>query len=99
MSHTVEEELSIKQVVNDFRKQKFVEHVIVIDNKSTDNTVKIAKESGAEVVEKMENKGYSHSLVMGLNEALKTDANIITMTESDGTFNGYDLEKNDSVFE
>jgi glycosyltransferase involved in cell wall biosynthesis len=79
--------------VNDFRKQKFVEHVIVIDNKSTDNTVKIAKESGAEVVEKMENKGYSHSLVMGLNEALKTDANIITMTESDGTFNGYDLEK------
>jgi glycosyltransferase involved in cell wall biosynthesis len=90
---TFNEELSIKQVVNDFRKQKFVEHVIVIDNKSTDNTVKIAKESGAEVVEKMENKGYSHSLVMGLNEALKTDANIITMTESDGTFNGYDLEK------
>jgi len=90
---TFNEELSIKQVVNDFRKQKFVEHVIVIDNKSTDNTVKIARESGAEVVEKMENKGYSHSLVMGLNEALKTDANIITMTESDGTFNGYDLEK------
>ena len=64
-----------------------------IDNKSTDNTVKIAKDCGAIVVEKNENKGYSHSLVMGLNEALKTDANIITMTESDGTFNGYDLEK------
>jgi len=90
---TFNEALSIKQVVEDFRKQKFVEHVIVIDNKSTDNTVKIARESGAKVVEKMVNKGYSHSLVMGLNEALKTDANIITMTESDGTFNGYDLEK------
>lgn len=90
---TFNEELSIKQVIEDFQKQKFVEHVIVIDNKSTDDTVKIAKESGAKVIEKMENKGYSHSLVMGLNEALKTDANIITMTESDGTFNGYDLEK------
>ena len=87
------EELSIKQVVEDFQKQNFVKHVIVVDNKSTDNTVKIAKECGAKVIEKIENKGYSHSLVLGLKEALKTDANIITITESDGTFNGYDLEK------
>ena len=90
---TFNEELSIKKVVEDFQRQKNVDAVIVIDNKSTDNTVKIAKECGAKVIEKIENKGYSHSLVMGLNEALKTDANIITVTESDGTFNGYDLEK------
>ena len=90
---TFNEELSIKKVVEDFQSQKNVDAVIVIDNKSTDNTVKIAKECGAKVIEKIENKGYSHSLVMGLNAALKTDANIITVTESDGTFNGYDLEK------
>ena len=90
---TFNEELSIKKVLEDFQNQKHVKHVIVIDNKSTDETVKIAKECGAKVIEKIENKGYSHSLVMGLNEALKTDANIITITESDGTFNGYDLEK------
>ena len=90
---TYNEQMSIKHVVDDFKKQEFVEEVIVIDNKSTDDTVRIARESGARVIEKMENKGYSHSLVMGLNEALKTDANIITLTESDGTFNGYDLEK------
>ena len=87
------EELSIKQVVEDFQRQNFVKYVIVIDNKSTDNTVKIAKECGAKVIEKIENKGYSHSLVLGLKEALKTDASIITITESDGTFNGYDLDK------
>ena len=87
------EELSIKQVVEDFQKQNFVKHVIVVDNKSTDNTVKIAKECGAKVIEKIENKGYSHSLVLGLKEALKTDVSIITITESDGTFNGYDLDK------
>ena len=90
---TFNEELSIKKVLEDFQNQKHVKHVIVIDNKSTDETVKIAKECGAKVIEKIENKGYSHSLVIGLNEALKTDANIITITESDGTFNGYDLEK------
>ena len=87
------EEMAIKQVVEDFQRQSDVKHVIVIDNKSTDNTVKIAKESGATVIEKNENKGYPHSLVVGLKEALKTNANIITITESDGTFNGYDLEK------
>ena len=90
---TFNEELSIKKVLEDFQNQKHVKHVIVIDNKSTDETVKIAKECGAKVIEKIENKGYSHSLVIVLNEALKTDANIITITESDGTFNGYDLEK------
>ena len=51
-----------------------------IDNKSDDDTVRIAKECGAKVIEKIENKGYSHSIVMGLNEALKTNANIITIT-------------------
>ena len=90
---TFNEESTIKQVVEDFQRQNSVENVVVIDNKSTDDTVKIAKECGAKVIEKIENKGYSHSLVLGLKEALKTDANIITITESDGTFNGYDLEK------
>ena len=90
---TFNEESTIKQVVEDFQRQNSVEHVVVIDNKSTDDTVKIAKECGAKVIEKIENKGYSHSLVLGLKEALKTDANIIAITESDGTFNGYDLEK------
>ena len=87
------EELSIKQVVEDFQGQNFVKHVIVIDNKSTDDTVKIAKGCGATVIEKKENKGYSHSLVVGLKEALKTDANIIATTEADGSFNAYDMKK------
>ena len=90
---TFNEESTIKQVVEDFQRQNFVKYVVVIDNKSTDDTVKIAKECGVKVIEKIENKGYSHSLVLGLKEALKTDANIIAITESDGTFNGYDLEK------
>jgi len=87
------EEQSIGKVVTDYKNQKFVESVIVVDNNSSDNTVEIAKQHGATVIKKNENKGFSHSIVLGLKESLKTDANIVTITESDGTLNGYDLEK------
>jgi len=87
------EELSIRQVVTDYFNQKFVKHVIVIDNHSGDRTVELAKQSGAKVITKNENKGYGHSIVMGLKEALNTDANVILLTEADGTFNAYDLNK------
>lgn len=96
---TYNEELSIGNVVNDFLKQKFVKYVIVIDNNSKDKTTEIAEIHGAKVIKKKENKGYSHSLVMGLREALKTDANIIGTTEADGTFNAYDLKKMYSYLE
>ena len=90
---TYNEELAIGDVVKEFTNQQFVKHVIVVDNNSDDRTVEIAKKYGATVITKNENKGYSHSLVLGLNEALKTDSNIIGTVEADGTFNSYDLEK------
>jgi len=90
---TYNEELAIERVVMDYIKQKNVKHVLVIDNHSTDNTVSIAERCGARVIRKEENKGYAHSCVMGLKESLKSDANIIVLSESDGTFNGYDLLK------
>lgn len=90
---TYNEELAIGNVVKEFINQPFVKYVIIVDNNSKDHTVDIAKSQGATVITKNENKGYSHSLVLGLNEALKTDANIIGTVEADGTFNSYDIEK------
>ena len=90
---TYNEELSIEKVVKDFSSQRLVKHVIVIDNNSTDRTVEIAAKAGAKVIKKSENKGYSHSFVMGLKESLRTDANVIAATEADGTYNAYDIEK------
>jgi len=90
---TYNEEFSIEKVVKDFSAQRFVKHVIVIDNNSKDRTVDIATKAGAKVIKKNENMGYSHSFVMGLKEALRTDANIISATEADGTYNAYDIEK------
>jgi len=65
----------------------------VIDNNSTDKTVEIAKQCGATVITKEINKGFGDSCIVGLNEALKTDANIITLTECDGTYSSSDIQK------
>ena len=87
------EENSIAEVIRDFQKQKFVKNIIVIDNHSSDDTVSISKKLGVTVIEKNQNKGYAHSVLLGFKESLKTDANAILFTESDGTYNGYDVEK------
>ena len=87
------EELVIEKVVNDYINQKNVESVFVIDNHSSDNTVKIAERCGATVIKKDKNMGYAHSCVLGLKQSLETNANIIALTEADGTYSGNDLEK------
>jgi len=87
------EEQVVEKVVKDFINQKNVTDVIVIDNHSTDDTVKIAKKYGAKTITKEINKGYADSWVLGLKESLKTDANIIAIADIDGTYNAYDLSK------
>lgn len=87
------EEKSIENVVNDFKNQEFVKYVIVIDNKSSDQTAKLAEKCGAIVIRNKENKGASYSYILGLKEALKTDANVFVTTEADGSFNAYDISK------
>lgn len=90
---TYNEEPIVEKVVKDYISQKNVKHVIVIDNHSTDKTPEIAEQCGAKVFRKEKNQGFAHSCVMGLKESLKTDANIMVLTESDGTFSGYDIAK------
>jgi len=91
--HVYNEEQVIEKVITDFKSQKNVEYIVVIDNHSTDATVEIAKRCGVIVISKDENKGYAHSWVMGQRESLKTDANVIVITDADGTFSAYDIEK------
>ena len=87
------EERSIEHVILDYQKQEYVNQIIVVDNNSTDNTLSIAERCNTKVIKKSENLGFGHSFVLGLKEALKTDANIIATTEADGTFNAYDMKK------
>ncbi len=90
---TYNEENNVEKVVNDYISQKNVEHVFVIDNNSSDKTVEIAKKCGAKVITKDTNKGFGDSCIVGFSESLKTNANIIALTECDGTYNALDLAK------
>ena len=90
---TFNEEDNVEKVVKDYKMQPSVKYVYVIDNNSSDKTPDIAEKCGAIVIRKEINKGYGDSCVVGFNEVLKTDANIVALTECDGTFNAYDITK------
>ena len=87
------EQDSIEQTVKDFIKHRHVKSIIVVDNKSTDDTALLAEKCGAKVIRQDKNRGFAHSYAIGLKEALKTDANIVATAEADGTNNAYDLDK------
>ena len=90
---TYNEEKVIEKVVRDFQSQKNVKEIIVIDNHSSDKTIEIAEKCNVKIIKKDKNKGLAHSVITGLLEFLKTDSNIVVITECDGTFNGDDLSK------
>lgn len=90
---TFNEEKIIKTILDGFFSQESVKNIIVVDNNSSDSTVNIAKESGATVIEKKVNKGYTDSCMLGFKESLKTDSNIVSLIDSDGTFSPNDLKK------
>jgi hypothetical protein len=78
--------------VVEFKAQPGVVEVVVIDNNSTDNTAALATAAGARVVRE-EKQGYGYACMRGLREALGTNADLIVLTEGDGTFVGADLAK------
>ena len=81
------------QAVRDFRRQPDVVKVLVIDNNSSDNTAALAEAAGATVVRETR-QGYGYACIRGLTEALQErEANVIVLTEGDGTFFAEDLPK------
>ena len=81
------------QAVKDFRHQPEVVKVLVIDNNSTDKTAELAAAAGAIVVSETR-QGYGYACLRGLTEALKLpEADVIVLTEGDGTFVAEDTSK------
>lgn len=81
------------QAVKDFRRQPGVVKVLVIDNNSTDGTAALATAAGAMVIQETR-QGYGFACMRGLAEGLKVaDANVVVLTEGDGTFFAEDTAK------
>jgi glycosyltransferase involved in cell wall biosynthesis len=74
-------------------RQPSVVKVLVIDNNSTDDTEALASAAGAQVVNETR-QGYGYACIRGLTEGLAVpEAEVIVLTEGDGTFYAEDLPK------
>lgn len=85
------EEAQIGEVIG--AMPDFVDHVIVVDDGSTDDTVKIAEGLGAITVSHKSNLGVGAAFQTGVNTALKMNVDIMVNIDADGQFNPADIIK------
>jgi glycosyltransferase involved in cell wall biosynthesis len=62
-------------------------NILVVDDGSTDNTAKIAKESGADVVSHSINKGVGKAFQSAVQYALENNTDILVSIDADRQFN------------
>jgi len=86
------EEQTILGVVREFADQECVDRVLVVANNCSDATAAIATSGGAEVIDETK-PGYGHAIRAGLDHALETGAEILVITEADGSFLAKDISK------
>jgi dolichol-phosphate hexosyltransferase len=85
---TLNEAPTIGNVVKEFRALGYT-HILVMDGKSTDNTVKIAREAGANV-RTQSGKGKGNAII----EAFEViEQPYILMVDGDGTYSSKDADK------
>lgn len=92
---TLNEQDSIGLVINNLKKelQNFDHEIIVVDGKSSDNTVPIAKNLGVHVIYQ-KNKGYGEALFAGYFYASKElNCEILVTIDADGTYSALDCVK------
>lgn len=83
------EEASIGKVVKDFQRALPGAQIIVFDNDSTDNTVKVARESGALIVR--ETKRGKGNVIRAIFD--KVDADFYVLTDGDDTYPAEEVGK------
>lgn len=64
--------------------RKYVDHVLVVDDCSTDNTVKISREHGASVIEHLMNTGVGGAVRTGYRYAIRNDYDFVVQIDADG---------------
>jgi len=86
------EEESIAEVIQGVKKHVKGD-IFVVNDGSTDNTSKIAKKSGAKVIDVPSQGGLANAFRVGLSEILKGKPDIILQTDADGQYNSEFIPK------
>jgi glycosyltransferase involved in cell wall biosynthesis len=79
------EERAVAGVI--LRAKEYADMVMVVNDGSVDNTAKMARLAGAEVVEHGENRGYGAAIQTILAEAGKRNADILVIIDADAQHN------------
>jgi glycosyltransferase involved in cell wall biosynthesis len=66
------------------KTRHYVDHVIVVDDGSTDKTALVAEEAGAKVIHHPKNKGKAEAINTGLAQAREMNAAIVVLIDADG---------------
>ena len=69
------------------RSKLYADKVIVCDDGSTDDTAKIAKDAGAQVISHTKNDGYGAAIITLFDLARKENADIVITLDGDGQHN------------
>ena len=87
------EEKTVAWVIEETKK--YADKIIFIDDGSTDDTLRFAKNTGAEIIHHECNRGLGASLRAGFNRALETarEDDIIITLDADGQHNPHDIPK------
>jgi len=65
---------------------------LIIDDGSTDETVKVAQENGADhIVRHIRNQGLARAFMTGIREAVRFGADVIVNTDADNQYNADDI--------
>lgn len=85
------EEAHVGQVIEAI--PDFVDHVVVVDDGSTDGTAEIAREKGAITVSHKKNRGVGAAFSTGVKQVLSMKVDVMVNMDADGQFNPADIEK------
>ncbi|MGH9371779.1 MAG: glycosyltransferase family 2 protein, partial [Vicinamibacterales bacterium] len=72
---------TIRQVLDGLRGS--VDHLVMVDDGSTDGTGRIARDSGAEVIVHATNRGKGHAIRTGISELLTRDFTHVLLLDGD----------------
>jgi len=82
---TFNEEKNIQDVLDNLKKNNY-NNIIIIDDASQDETVKLARIAGVKILEHKINRGQGAALQTGTDYAVKNNADIIVHFDGDGQF-------------